>query len=71
MDDVVDYDALHRLWPPGIRYGQSGTWFAWCGRTRRQRDGLTQLKPDRGPRGSRFGVPGSEANEIAGEVTCG
>lgn len=70
-DEVVDYGALHRLWPPGSRYGQPGTWFAWVGRTKRQRDGMTTRKVDRGSRGCRWGDPDGARNEIAGEVTCG
>lgn len=54
MDDIteeVDYDAIHRLWPPGTQYGQAGTWFAYVGRTRPQRNAMMPLRVKRGPRG--------------------
>lgn len=57
-----------RFWPAATGYGQPGTWFAYVGRTRQQRMGLTRLKPDRGPRGCRWGDPAGQVNALAGEV---
>lgn len=62
MDDI-DYDALSRLWPMRP-YGTPG-WWAYVGRQRRQRNGLTARRPDRGPRG-RCGS--TLADAISGEI---
>lgn len=57
-DDLCDYGALERMWT-------NRSWFAYVGRTRRQRDGLTKLKPLRAPRGL---VNGQQMSECSGEI---
>lgn len=57
-DDLCDYAALERLWT-------TRSWFRYVGRTRRQRDGLTKLKPPRGARGL---VNGQQMSECSGEI---
>lgn len=51
LEDLVDYEALHALWPQGKRYGEHGTWFAYVGHTLPMRNGLKALRVKRGPRG--------------------
>jgi hypothetical protein len=55
---TVDYSALERMFP-------ARWWFAYVGRTRQQRNGLTRVKPDRGPRGRCGSVI---SNVIVGEI---
>ena len=57
-ENVVDYDALDRLFP-------RRWWFARVGRTWRQRAGYTKPTQDRGPRGRRGTT---EADAISGEI---
>lgn len=64
MDDPVDESALDRMWPRR-RYGARGDWFAYVGRQYRQRNGMTRLRPDRGPRGRCGSVT---ADAISGEI---
>lgn len=49
--DIVDYDALHRIWPQPNRYGEHRTWFQFVGRTRQQRNAIKPLRVQGGPRG--------------------
>lgn len=49
--DIVDYDALHRIWPQRNRYGEHRTWFQFVGRTQQQRDAVKPLRLRMGPRG--------------------
>ena len=57
-DDLCEYTALERMW-------SHGSWFRYVGRTSRQRDGLTRLKPLRGARGL---VNGQQMFECSGEI---
>lgn len=65
IDDLetVDWDRLRHYWPAGTQYGQPGTWFAYVGRTRQQRDGIKALRVKRGPRGRK--------RTQAGNIRCG
>lgn len=67
--DLIDYTALHRLWPQSDAYGQPGEWYAYVGRTIEERNSLHH-EPSCEPRGVviRAGWIRRAVNRVAGTV---